>query len=242
VPFRNAKEEAAGERGKYDLYLEAIRRAGGAPVEVSLFLAPPALAELANSLDGIVLPGSPRDVDIARYGPPKRHPETGEADPRLEETDIALLDDAFRGGKPVLAICYGVQLLNVYRGGTLIQHLDTGTKHRWASESSPEPMHFVNLDAGTRIEKLAGARQVTVNSAHHQAIDRPGTGLRPVALGPDGVIEAVEWTPGPTWVIGVQWHPERMTGDGPGDKLSRALFQELIAAARGVHQQMHGVR
>jgi putative glutamine amidotransferase len=240
VPWRSYKEETSAKRDAYDAYLRAIREAGGEPVEISLALPAAELAELACGLKAILLPGSPADVDPGRYGA-QRHRLCGKADPRREETDFALLDHAFAERKPVLAICYGVQLLNVYLGGSLIQdipsELKTPIKHDWSSHQGPEPFHPVEIERGSRLDgpaglgglaRRGGQAEAQVNSSHHQAIREPGRKLRVVARAPDGVVEAVEFAEQSHWVFGVQWHPERMVGD----PLAVALFREFVAAAR----------
>jgi gamma-glutamyl-gamma-aminobutyrate hydrolase PuuD len=122
VPWRNASEEAKNQRPKIDPYLDAVRAAGGEPVLLSLDQSPEQLKGLAQTLDAFVLPGSPSDVDPARYGAPK-HPETNDPDAARERMDSTLLDEALATHKPVLAICYGTQFLNVYMGGSLFQDL-----------------------------------------------------------------------------------------------------------------------
>lgn len=242
IPYRAVDEEVIAKRGAYEEYLRAVEDAAGEPVEISLSLSKGDLEKLAQSLDAVVLPGSPRDVNPIFYREPQ-HPKTAEADARREQTDMALLKHAFDSGKPVLAICYGIQLLNVYLGGTLRQDIGSEAlpieiEHEWDRKSgAEEPYHLVRLEPASRLAQLAGATEVEVNSSHHQAIREPGSKLRIAARAPDGVIEAVEWTRGSHWVTGVQWHPERMFGDDPGDALSRALFRELVAAARGAHVQ-----
>jgi putative glutamine amidotransferase len=204
---------------------------------VSLRLSPEEVSALARTLDAFVLTGSPADVDPALYHA-ARHPRTEDADPLREKTDWALLKHAFAEEKPVLAICYGIQSLNVFLGGTLVQHISIGdvssevktTIPHWLREQPKEFHHAVRIEAGTRLARLAGSAEAGVNSSHHQSIREPGNNLRVVARAADGVIEAVEWTGGPQWVTGVQWHPERMMDDS----LSRALFRELAAVARGV--------
>jgi putative glutamine amidotransferase len=240
IPYRTVDEEVTGKHGAYEKYLRAVEDAAGEPVEISLSLSKGELDKLAQSLDAVVLPGSPRDVNPTFYREPQ-HPKTAEADARREQTDMALLKHAFDGGKPVLAICYGIQLLNVYLGGTLRQDIASEAlpieiEHEWDRKTGDdEPYHLVHLASGSRLAQLADAVEVEVNSSHHQAIREPGSKLRISARAPDGVIEAVELTGDSHWVTGVQWHPERMFGDDPGDALSRALFRELVAAARGVH-------
>jgi len=137
----------------------------------------------------------------------------------------------------VMAICYGIQSLNVFLGGSLVQDIPTelGKKICHSPEEdelpdgseTPDAMHGASLDPG-RVLTLSGVVQAEVNSWHHQSILEPGRGLRITARAPDGVIEAVEWADNSNWVVGVQWHPERM----PTDALSQALFRELVTAAR----------
>jgi len=239
VPYRTRNEEVKGVRKKYENYLRAIEQAGGKPVEISLALPSKELQALIETFDAIVLPGSPADVNPALYGAP-RHPESANADADLERTDLALLEHAFAEAKPVLAICYGIQILNVFLGGNLvqdisselrtaIQHSPAKSIHAGASEPAPEPLHAVHFVPDSRVVKTFGALDAQVNSSHHQSIREPGRNLRVVGRAPDGVVEAVEWTGDSNWVTGVQWHPERMAGDA----LAQTLFRELIAAARG---------
>jgi putative glutamine amidotransferase len=232
IPYRTRKEELASDRSRYDLYLNAVRAAGGEPVEISLGLAPADLAGLTPTLDAIILPGSPSDVDPARYGAP-RHPKSAEADSDRERTDFALLEHALREQKPVLAICYGIQSLNVFLGGSLIQDIPsevtTDIQHEWVAreQGSPEPFHSARIEPGSRLSNWVQAATVRVNSSHHQSILRLGSGLVVTAVAPDGVVEAVEGTGDSNQVIGVQWHPERMIET---DKLARALFENLVGA------------
>jgi putative glutamine amidotransferase len=228
VPWRAVSDEAAGRRGAYDQYLRAIREAGGEAVEISLSLPAGELAALAESVDGIVLTGSQADVDPRRFGAAP-HPKTAAPDRRREETDDFLLDHALGTGKPLLAICFGVQSLNVHLGGSLVQDIpsELHSKIGHASGERGDARHQVRIEGG-QFAKLAGLSSVDVNSSHHQSILELGRGLQVTARAPDGVIEAVEWTGGPEWIVGVQWHPERM----PGDPLAEALFQRLVEEAR----------
>jgi len=232
VPYRTLKEEVTGDRAKLEPYLRAVRWAGAEAVPISLALSPDALAQLAKTLDGFVLSGSPADVNPTKFHAAP-HPEAAPPDADRERTDFALLEHAFATGKPVLAICYGIQLLNVFLSGTLIQdipsELHSPIKHDWDHDKGElEPFHTVQIEPGSRLAGLAGATEARVNSSHHQAIREPGRGLRVVARAPDGVIEAVEWTGGDQWVRGVQWHPERMVKT---DSLAQALFRGLVSAA-----------
>jgi len=239
VPWRTALEERDPERGpaKIRNYYESIRQAGGEPVAVSLGLNPDELKALAATLDAVVLPGSPADVDPKRYGA-KAHPRTAKADVKREDTDFTLLEHALAARKPVLAICYGVQSLNVFLGGSLIQDIRSEVKtnirhdkNGWLANllGDRDPHHAAHLEAGY-LAAIGVASPAQVNTSHHQAVLAPGRGLRVTSHAPDGVVEAVEWTGDANWVVGVQWHPERM----PGDALAQKLFQALIAAARAV--------
>jgi putative glutamine amidotransferase len=215
VPYRTAKEEAEGQHAKHDYYLRALSEAGVEPVPISLRLGDAELAHLLRSLDAFVLPGSPADVAPSRYGAP-RDAKCGDADPARERVDWAVLEHVFSESKPLLAICYGIQSLNVFRGGTLVQDVSRevpgALRHSKAGENVPgevpsvpseDPQHEILIEPGTRLSQLAalatpgadGTRspQAIVNSSHHQAILTPGRGLKVSAKAPDGVIEAVEW-------------------------------------------------
>jgi putative glutamine amidotransferase len=232
IPYRTRNEELTAKRGRFDYYLEAVRQAGGEPVEISLGLSPADLRSVVAPLDAFVLPGSPADIEPSRFGA-RRHPKTADSDPDRERTDDFLLDHAFAGLKPVLAICYGLQSLNVFLGGSLVQDIPseirTGIQHPWPAHSDPEPFHSVALEPGSRLAELAGGAEARVNSSHHQSLLAPGRGLRITARASDGVVEAAEGTGDAHWLTAVQWHPERMVA---ADLLARSLFSELVAAAR----------
>jgi putative glutamine amidotransferase len=228
VPWRTEKQERARDLRYNRDYLDAVRTAGGEPVQVSLLHSPAKLAQIARTLDAIVLPGSPADVDPNLYGA-SSHAKASKPDTKREKTDFALLKHALTAGKPVLAICYGIQSLNVYLGGSLYQDIPSELP-RSLTHSSPsdncDATHEVRV-TGRHLGMLAGRLQIKVNSVHHQSVRRPGQGLRVAAKAPDGVIEAVEWTRGPGWALGVQWHPERT----PEDPLAQQLFGRLVFEA-----------
>ena len=236
VPWRNAAEESKNQRPKIDPYLEAVRAAGGEPVLLSLDQSPEQLKGLASTLDAFVLPGSPSDVDPARYGAAK-HPETNDPDAARERMDSTLLDHALATHKPVLAICYGTQFLNVYMGGSLFQDLPdekpSPIRHD-REDDAPDSEHLARIESG-RVADLArsvtpaSAAELVVNSSHHQAVREPGRDLRVTAHATDGTIEGVEYTGPADWIVGVQWHPERISNSASGAELSRALFRELIS-------------
>jgi putative glutamine amidotransferase len=237
IPWRTSQEEAQGNLPKIRNYVVAVEEAGAEPVLLSL-AHPEALEVQLPGLDGFVLPGSPADVDPSEYGA-ANDGKSEPADLPREHTDRAILSHAFAAQKPVLAICYGCQLLNVYLGGSLIQDLrsETGTpiahsKEDVQPEPSEEPRHDIRLTAESHLGRLAGSTRTVVNSSHHQAIAKPGRQLRVTAQANDGIVECVEWAGDANWVVGVQWHPERMRGDALADR----LFSELVAAARGARK------
>jgi putative glutamine amidotransferase len=202
-------------------------------VEISLQLSREPLEKLVSSLEAFVLSGGPADVEPKRYRA-ERSPLSAAADPDRERTDLQVLAHAFTGHKPVLAICYGVQILNVFLGGTLIQDIAAEThsaiEHQWKNRDAgvPEPHHPAQLHPDSRLARLSGAARVQINSSHHQSIRNAATGLRVAAVAPDGIIEGVEFLGDDDWVTGVQWHPERMEQD----PLSSGLFRELVGVAR----------
>jgi putative glutamine amidotransferase len=227
VPWRSERQERARDLRYNRDYLEAVRKAGGEPVQISLLSTPAKLAEVAKTLDAFVLPGSPADVDPKLYGA-RPHPRAARPDAKRESADFALLKHALASGKPVLAICYGIQSLNVYLGGSLYQDIPSQLPRALVHSGSldhRDAVHQIRISGG-RLAVLAGGPNTKVNSVHHQSVRRPGRRLRVTAKAPDGVIEAVEGT-GSSWVVGVQWHPERT----PKDPLAQKLFRRLVFEA-----------
>jgi len=210
-------------------YLEALRAAGAEPVAMPLNATQEQAAELLAGAQGVLLPGSRFDVDPERYGE-ARVPECGEADPARTAADEILLEDAFDLRKPVLAICHGLQTLNVWRGGSLIQDLKTAVNHQLGRDVVNA--HPVRIEPGTRLGEVlesTGDGGTQVNSSHHQAVRTAGRSLRVVAVSPvDGVIEAVELEAPDHFAVGVQWHPERTYQQSA---FSRAIFERFVRAA-----------
>jgi len=250
IPYRTSAEEASGENAKFNDYCEAVRRAGGEPVAISLRLGDAELKALLHSLDAFVLPGSPADVDPARYNT-ERRATCDPSDAARERTDWAIFEEVFAAQKPLLASCYGVQSLNAYLGGTLVQDIPTevsgALRHGKTGlpPGSAAPVHSIRIEPGSRLAELVGGSEVNVNSSHHQSVLETGRGLRVTATAPDGVIEAVEYMggaettagSGENWVVGVQWHPEHAIHEAQGDAFSESLFRALVRAAAGVAPQ-----
>ena len=200
-------------------YLQAIERAGGLPV-----VLPPVdvagVAQLLDRLDGICLSGGP-DLDPAAYGA-RRHHELGPTEPELDAFELALAREADRRGTPLLGVCRGAQALNVARGGTLHQHIES---HR-QSDLATVPTHGVGIALHSRVARIAGCTRLEVNSFHHQAVDVLGGGLRIAARADDGTIEAIE-APERPFLVGVQWHAETLV-DRPAHL---NLFTALVRAS-----------
>ncbi|PYN13780.1 MAG: hypothetical protein DME06_06110 [Candidatus Rokuibacteriota bacterium] len=203
-------------------YLSAVQQAGGVPVALPPQLDGAARRELFARLDGVLLTGG-GDVDPARFNEPA-HPTTSEVSPARDDLELALVAWALERRLAVLAICRGVQLLNVARGGSLYQ--DVGSEPGTAvahSQRAPrhQPTHAVKVDPSSRLAHVLGVHELRVNSFHHQAIKALGRGLRAVAHGEDGLIEGAELEDPSRFVLGVQWHPEEMAShDGRGRRAS----------------------
>ena len=217
-------------------YVRAVEQAGGEPVVIQLHQEPEQIAKSITGCQAVLLPGSAADIDPQKYGAAEKHPKTEAADPKRDTTDELLLQDAYNLRKPVLGVCYGMQMLNVYNQGTLIQHVESPVNHS-AGRTVPKA-HKVRIDPFSRLAGLLvsqeetgiGPLELMVNSSHHQAADVVGDGLRVVARCPeDGVIEALEGVSPDHWVVAVQWHPERSYDD---DRYSRAIFRALVEAAK----------
>ena len=235
IPWRTTAEEREKNREKLDYYFRAVRQAGAEPEEVSLEQPREKLEQQLRELDAFVLPGSPADVAPSRYHAAK-HIKTKTLDANRDATDDAILDHALKRAKPVLAICYGCQILNVHLKGTLVQDIAAekpgslrhGNTDLPAGSAKGDAVHPASFTPNSRLASLNQGTAAQINSSHHQAIDRPGENLRVTAQAPDGTIEGVEWTGDSNWVVGVQWHPERM----PGDALAEKLFADFVSAAR----------
>jgi putative glutamine amidotransferase len=205
-------------------YMRAVTGAGGLPVVMSPQPLD-AVHDLVARLDGVLIPGGP-DIDPSFYGH-EPDDDLGPTWPELDRFEIAVVREAERRGLPLLAICRGMQVLNVAHGGTLYQHLPDhvgdDVVHRRAKLDDPVAMHPVRVEAGSVLGGWLGRERVEVNSYHHQAPWEVGDGLRAVAWADDGVIEGLEGGRS----VGVQWHAEAMR-EAPEQ---RALFAEFVRAA-----------
>jgi putative glutamine amidotransferase len=211
-------------------YSEAVEAAGGAPLHISLIPNSEYVAAVMNSLDGILLPGSNSDVDPLRYGH-EPHQKLGNVHSIKDETDLMVLEEIERRRLPLFGICFGMQVLNVSRGGTLIQDIggqvQGAIKHEQGAPRD-RPSHRIRLLEESRLAALAEREGAVVNSHHHQAIETVGRDLVASAWASDGLVEALEDPRSDRFVMAVQWHPEL---GWERDSLSQALFGSFVSEA-----------
>lgn len=216
-------------------YSEAIAAAGGALLHLGLIPDPSYISSVLSGLDGILLPGSDSDVDPAYYGQ-EPHRNLKNVVPEKDQTDRLVIQEAEKLGLPIFAICYGMQALNVARGGTLIQDINStvegAIKHEQGIplERGSHKLKFEkNSVPATLASELGLDGDIRVNSHHHQAIDLVGDNLRAVGWASDGIIECVEDDRSDRLIIGVQWHPELSWAN---DAFSRGLFEKFVGSCK----------
>lgn len=212
-------------------YCEALEHFGALPVIIPLIPKREYLSEIIISLDGILLPGSDTDVDPNLYGE-HPHPRLKKVVPEKDETDLLLLDEAEKSNLPILAICFGMQVLNVSRGGTLYQDIETQIpnciKHRQGTPLDRNSHQITFTDAPNLITRFVPPedfKDVKVNSHHHQAIKLIGKDLQATSFAADGVVESFEDTRENRFVLGVEWHPEHSYRK---DVLSKEIFKAFV--------------
>jgi putative glutamine amidotransferase len=237
IPVPHSGDPGYAERA-LPQYEDAVRGAGGEPVRVELDQTSAQVIKQIEGCDAVLLPGSRADLDPQKYGA-DRHEKTAPADVKRDMVDELLLRDAYKTHKPVLGICYGLQSLNVYRSGSLVQHIESAINH--SPGRTVANAHAVKIEPESRLaEIVGGSKTVAVNSSHHQSADAVGDGLRVVARSAeDGIIEALEGTAPGHFVLAVQWHPERSVNDGPEvAEPARAIFRAFIEAARAKRAEL----
>ena len=213
-------------------YSEAVEAAGGLPVHIPLIPRADYLRETVAGLDGILLPGSDSDVDPLRYGRDPR-PGLGAVHPIKDETDLLVLHEVEAHAMPLFAICFGMQVLNVSRGGTLIQDIGSQWENPIKHEQGvprDRHSHTVRLLEDSLVGQLAKSDRAPVNSHHHQALETLGRELVATAWASDGIVEAVEDPRSNRFVLGVQWHPEL---GWERDEFARSLFDRFVTEAGG---------
>jgi putative glutamine amidotransferase len=245
IPMPHSFDPEYAERA-IPQYERAVTLAGGEAIRIAFHQTPDEVRKVVESCDGVLLPGSKADVDPARFNA-ARSAHTASADRPREDVDDLLLKDAYTLRKPVLGICYGLQSLNVYREGSLFQHIpdflpqETRSRVNHEAGKNVAVAHSVEIDPNSKLAQILSAEVrgprsevrgpivIPVNSSHHQSADAIGEHLRVVARCPDdGIIEALEGTAADHFVLALQWHPERSVDD---DAASRAIFGAFIHAA-----------
>lgn len=221
-------------------YIDAVRAAGLVPLVVPP-LSESELAGVVEAVQGIVLTGG-EDVDPSEFGA-ERHPQTQDPHSERDKCELALVHIAREMRIPTLAICRGMQVVNVAFGGTLIQDIaseqPSAMKHDRASERRIR-VHDVRIERASKLARAMGDSSITVNSSHHQALDRVASELRVTAHAPDGIIEGAEWASDDWWMLAVQWHPEELVSDGK--EWDRRLFAEFAEAVTSARPREVGVR
>jgi putative glutamine amidotransferase len=250
IPMPHSFDPEYSERA-IPQYERAVQLAGGEPVRIPLDQGAADVMEIARHCDAVLLPGSKADIDPAKFHS-ERSPHTASVDARRTAVDELLLQDAYNTRKPIFGICYGLQSLNVYRGGSLIQHIPDFLPEELRARVNHEAgkkvavAHAVEIEPQSILAEIVAAKgygaevrglrseargpvSVPVNSSHHQSAAAIGQGLRLVARCPDdGIIEALEGTEPDHFVIAVQWHPERSV---EFDEPSSAIFRAFVNAA-----------
>lgn len=208
-------------------YSEALEALGAAPFHIGLIPEKDYIERILKNADGILLPGSDTDVDPLRFGA-EPHPKLKRIIYEKEETDLLVLREAEKLKIPVLGICFGMQVLNVYRGGTLIQDIESEISGCLKHEQGiplARNSHTIDVEKESLLSSLTTGKKVTVNSHHHQAIDKIGKNLKATAWAKDGVVECIEDTEKDAFMLGVQWHPELSWKTDP---LSKRIFETFI--------------
>jgi gamma-glutamyl-gamma-aminobutyrate hydrolase PuuD len=214
-------------------YAKAVEKAGGLPLlfpyKADLSLIP----QYVDLIDGMCFTGG-HDLDARGWGE-ENHPKITPVDPAREKFERALMSEVEKRRTPTLGICFGSQLMNVTRGGSMIQFLpelerENALEHRRV-QKGVETRHPVLLEQGASVAKLLGKSEIVANSSHKQSVGKLGRGLRIIAKSPDGIIEGVEDPTLPLW-LGVQWHPERLVGEPDHERFFSLLVERASAAER----------
>lgn len=208
-------------------YSEAVEGLGGIPLHLSLIPKREWIRETLEMLDGVLLPGSATDVDPLRYQE-EPHPKLKRVIFEKDETDLLVIEEAEKLNLPILGICFGMQALNVARGGTLIQDIESQRENSLRHEQGiplERNSHTIEIEKGSILSEIAGEDKSLVNSHHHQAVKSIGRDLKPTSRAKDGIIESLEDARPGRFALGVQWHPEL---SWKSDALSQKIFQRFL--------------
>lgn len=234
IPGAETIEADYGTVHRYRLstdYAYAVEAAGGVPLILPLQSA--SIPAVLGLVDGLLFSGG-ADIDPVRYGDPSVHPTTYGVDQQRDDFELELIQRAIQADKPMLCICRGIQVLNVAFGGTLIQDIadelpDAGLHRQYqAAIPADQPVHDVQVSAGSLLEQVYGTRAIPANSLHHQSVKEMGSGLTLDGQTEDGIVEAISY-PAATFVLGVQWHPEMMHRS---EQLQMKPFEALVTSTR----------
>jgi putative glutamine amidotransferase len=226
------KNDGSGYQLTFD-YAKSIEAAGGLPFAIPYKVHPALIPQYVDLCDGILFTGG-NDLDPALYGDEPWHPKAARIDPARQQFELALLAEVERRRTPCLGVCLGSQIMNVHRGGSLVQFLpdqqrDSALEHRKGTVDGGN-RHAVKIEPGTILHKAIGKQEIVANTRHKQAVGKLGKGLRAAAFAPDGVIEAIE-DPSVPLYLAVQWHPENLS-DAPEHLAPFKLLVERAADAR----------
>jgi len=229
--FQTDQSQRPPNLGQNRSYVDAVVQAGAAPLLIPNLVDKILLRTLYNLLDGLLLSGG-GDIDPTHYGQ-SRHEKCGTPSPERDEVELTLTRWAIDEGMPVLAICRGIQVLNVALGGSLYQDIQAqvpgAERHQWSPGYPRDYIaHTISISPQTQLARIVGTNPLPVNSFHHQAIREVAPGLTVTAHAPDQIIEAVE-ADGHPFAVGVQWHPEGLAG---GDIRAQQLFEALVKSCQ----------
>ncbi|MBI4722588.1 MAG: gamma-glutamyl-gamma-aminobutyrate hydrolase family protein [Candidatus Stahlbacteria bacterium] len=216
------KVSPEGDNFLHPQYIQAIESAGGVPILIPCLEVQESIEQLSQKIDGLLLSGG-GDIDPARYNE-SPHPKTKDINPQRDSLELILTKLVLKRGIPVLAICRGMQILNIVEGGTLNQHING----HYQTESRPTPTHEIEIKTGTLLFKIIGQERIRVNSFHHQLVRDVATGYRVSAVAKDGVIEAME-SETHHFILGVQFHTEHLWQANP---LFKNIFLSFVKACQ----------
>jgi len=231
-PIIGVTMDSGDKANQYSLnadYTTSVEKAGGVPLAIPFHTDHSLIPRIVDALDGILFIGG-NDMDPSLYGE-KWHPKAVRIDERRQNFELALMAEVEKRRMPTLGVCFGSQLMNVHRGGSLHQFLpdisrEGAIEHRRIDPSQPPPKHAVNVDTNSMLGRAIGKSQIEANTYHKQAANKLGRGLKVVATAPDGVIEGFEDPTFPLFAA-VQWHPERLH-DSPEHL---GIFKLLVSKA-----------